>query len=53
MLTSLAGVLTGIWLILQSQHSTTVTLTLLFGIIVAVLCLVDLIRGAGPLLIHR
>ena len=53
MLTSLAGVLTGIWLILQSQHSTTTTLTLLFGIIVAVLCLVDLVRGAGPVFLHR
>ena len=49
MLTSLAGVLTGIWLILQSQHSTTALLTLIFGVLVAVLCLVDLLRGTGIL----
>lgn len=50
MLTSIAGIFTGLWLILQSQHSTTTTLTLLFGIIVAVLCLVDLLRDARPLI---
>lgn len=50
MLTSLAGILTGLWLILESQHSTTTTLTLVFGIVVMVLCLVDLLRGVGPII---
>lgn len=47
MLTSLAVVLIGIWLILQSQQPVNATLTLVFGIAVAVLALVDLLRGAG------
>ena len=44
MLTSLAVLLTGIWLVLQSQQPVNKTLTLIFGILVAVLALVDLVR---------
>lgn len=45
MLTSLAVILIGIWLILQSQAPVQSTVTLIFGIAAAVLALVDLLRG--------
>lgn len=47
MLTSLAVILVGIWLVLQSQGPVQSTVTLIIGIVVAALALVDLIRGTG------
>lgn len=44
MLTALAVVLVGIWMIVKSQGPVSNTLTLVLGIAVAVLALVDLTR---------
>lgn len=44
MLTAIAVVLVGIWMILMSQGPVSATLTLIFGIVVAVLALLDLTR---------
>lgn len=48
MLVAIAGILTGIWLIIQSQQPVNSTITLSFGIVVAALCAVELIWGARP-----
>ena len=47
MLTSLAVVLLGVYLIVASQQPVSSTLTLIFGLAAAILALVDLLRGAG------
>lgn len=47
MLTCIAVLLVGIWLILQSISPVNATLTLVFGIVVAALALVDLLNGRG------
>jgi multisubunit Na+/H+ antiporter MnhE subunit len=44
MLTCLAVVLVGVWLIVSSQSRLSDTATLIFGIAVAVLALIDLLR---------
>lgn len=44
MLTSLAVVLVGVWLIVSSQERVSADLTLILGIVAAILALVDLIR---------
>lgn len=44
MLVALAGILTGIWLILDSQSHPAKILTLIFGIVIALLCLLELTR---------
>ena len=46
MLTALAVVLVGIWLIMQSQQPVSSTLTLIFGIVAAALALFDLLGGS-------
>lgn len=43
-LTSLAMILVGIWLVVYSQGPVSTTLTLIFGIAAAALALIDLIR---------
>jgi multisubunit Na+/H+ antiporter MnhE subunit len=43
-LTTLAVLLVGIWLVITSQQHLSSTATLLFGIVVGVLALVDLLR---------
>lgn len=53
MLTSLAVVLVGIWLVIQSQQPVSSTLTLIFGIAVAALALIDVLRGSGYPLTRR
>lgn len=45
MLTAIAVLLAGIWLILQSISPVQSTLTLIFGIVIAALALVDLLNG--------
>jgi uncharacterized membrane protein YqgA involved in biofilm formation len=45
MLTSVAVLLVGIWLILQSIKPVDATLTLVFGIVVGALALIDLLSG--------
>lgn len=49
MFTTIGVLLTGIWLILESQTQVDSTLTLIFGIAVAVLAAVDLLEGRGVL----
>jgi hypothetical protein len=44
LLTPLAVVLAGVWLIVQSRSTVSDTLTLIFGIVIAVLALLDAIR---------
>jgi multisubunit Na+/H+ antiporter MnhE subunit len=44
MLTCVAVLLVGVWLVVTSQQHVSSTLTLIFGIIVGVLALADLIR---------
>lgn len=53
MLTSIAVVLVGIWMIIASQGVPSSILTLLFGIISAGLALVDLIYAHRGLLVRR
>ena len=43
MLTSLAVVLTGVYLIIVSQEHVTSTLTLIFGLVIGILALADLV----------
>lgn len=43
MLTSVAVVLAGAWLIIYSQEKPSTTLTLVFGILVVVLAVIDLL----------
>lgn len=44
MFTSIAVVLAGAWLIIYSQEKPSTTLTLVFGIVIVVLALIDLLR---------
>lgn len=50
MLTCLAVIFVGVWLILQSQGPLESTVTLIFGLVVAILALVDFLglQGIGP-----
>jgi hypothetical protein len=48
MLTSIAVVLVGVWLIVTSQQHVSSTLTLIFGIVVGLLALLDLLHGYWP-----
>lgn len=48
MLTSLAVVLIGIWLIVQSQGPVNATITLIFGIVAAALAVADLVGVRLP-----
>ena len=48
MLVALVGSLIGIWLIIQSQGPVNATTTLIFGIAVAVLCVVELLLETRP-----
>ena len=53
MLTTLAVVLAGVYLIIVSQGPISDTGTLIFGIVIAALALVDLLNGAGYPLLRR
>jgi hypothetical protein len=44
MLTSIAVVLTGVWLIIDSQSTLSTTATLIFGIVIAALAAIELIQ---------
>jgi hypothetical protein len=48
MLTSIAVILVGVWLIVTSQQRVSSTLTLIFGILVGLLALLDLLQPYWP-----
>jgi hypothetical protein len=52
-LTTIAVFLAGIWLILHSATSLSSTATLVFGIVIAALALIDLLSGRVPLVPGR